>query len=107
MKRISQCDGVVEPKYTTRQSVERKVGVVPGWEELLTATGFHFIHQIKKDVPATVVYPEHDDSGIQHKCQHQLEALLSIPHCLRSLSILIKHPASARPALAAVSTYSL
>lgn len=67
------------------------------------ATGFHFIYQIKKDVPATIVYPEHDDSGIQHKCQRQLEALLSIPHCLRSLSSLIKHPASARPILAAVS----
>ena len=103
VKRISQCDGVVEPKYSTRQAVERKVGVVPGWEELLTATGFHFIYQIKKDVPATIVYPEHDDSGIQRRCQRQLEALLNIPHCLRSLACLSTHPASARPILAAVS----
>lgn len=103
VKRISQCDGVVEPKYSTRQAVERKVGVVPGWEELLTATGFHFIYQIKKDVPATIVYPEHDDSGIQRKCQKQLEALLNIPHCLRALASLTKQPMVAKPLLTVVS----
>lgn len=100
VKRISQCDGMVEPKYSTHQAVERKVGVVPGWEELLMATGFHFIYQIKKDVPTTIVYPEHDDSGIQRRCQQQLEALLNIPHCLRPLSSLAKHPPAARPLLA-------
>ena len=103
VKRISQCDGMVEPKYSTRQAVERKVGAVPGWEELLMATGFHFIYQIKKDVPTTIVYPEHDDSGIQRKCQEQLEALLNIPHCLRPLSSLAKHPPASRPLLATVS----
>ena len=93
----------MEPKYTTKQAVERKVGAVPGWEELLMATGFHFIHPIKKDVATTIVYPEHDDSGIQRKCQEQLEALLSIPHCLRPISSLSKHPTSSLPILASVS----
>jgi hypothetical protein len=102
VKRVSQCDGVMEPKYSTQQAVERKVGVVPGWEELLRATGFHFIHPIKKDVPTTIVYPEHDDSGIQRRCQLQLEALLSIPHCLRPLSSLSRHPAVALPVLTAL-----
>lgn len=76
LKRISQCNGVVEPKYTTRQAVESKVGSVHGWEELLECTGFHFISQIKKDVPATIVFPEHDDSSLQRKCQKHIEALL-------------------------------
>lgn len=94
----------MEPKYSTHQAVERKVGVVPGWEELLSATGFHFIHQIKKDVPATIVYPEHDDSGIQRKCQLQLEAMLNVPHCLKPLSSLVKHKKSAPSILASVSS---
>lgn len=59
-----------------RQTVESKVGSVHGWEEFLACTGFHFISQIKKDVPATIVFPEHDDSGLQRKAQKQIEALL-------------------------------
>ena len=105
VKRVSQSEGAMEPKYSTQQAVERKVGAVPGWEELLKATGFHFIHPIKKDVPTTIVYPEHDDSGIQRKCQQQLEALLSIPHCLRPLASLSKHPSSASPVLASVRSH--
>lgn len=103
VKRTSQCDGLIEPKYSTQQAVERKVGVVPGWEELLMATGFHFIHGVKKDMPTTIVYPEHDDSGIQRKCQQQLDALLNIPHCLKSLSLLSKHPSAAIPIITSVS----
>ena len=105
VKRTSQGDCTLEPKYSTQQAVERKVGAVPGWEELLTATGFHFIHAVKKDMPTTIVYPEHDDSGIQRKCQQQLESLLSIPHCLRPLSSLCKmnNIDSAIPIIASVS----
>ena len=76
LKRISQYNGLVEPKYITRQAVESKVGSVHGWEELLVCTGFHFISQIKKDIPATIVFPEHDDSGLQRKCLKHIEALL-------------------------------
>ena len=76
LKRIAQSDGLVEPKYTARHSVESKVGSVHGWEELLASTGFHFISQIKKDVPATIVFPEHDDSGLQRRAQKYIEALL-------------------------------
>ena len=76
LKRIAQSGGLVEPKYTARHSVESKVGSVHGWEELLASTGFHFISQMKKDVPATIVFPEHDDSGLQRRAQKYIEALL-------------------------------
>lgn len=94
---------MVEPKYTARHAVESKVGSVPGWEEFLVCTGFHFISQLKKDVPATIVYPEHDDSGLQRKVQRFIEALLGIPsQCVKALALLIKEPRVAKPLLTAV-----
>ena len=107
MKRISQSDGAVEPKYTSRQTIESKVGSVHGWEELLTYTGFHFIGPMK-DVPATIVFPEHDDSGLQRKAHKQIEALLGIPApSLKALASLSKHPSVARGLLTAVSVCSV
>ena len=106
LKRIAQCDGLVEPKYTSRHAVESKVGTVHGWEEMLTYTGFHFIGPMK-DVPATIVFPEHDDSGLQRKAQKHLEALLGIPsHCLKALAPLSKHPEVVQPLVDAVSNHS-
>ena len=88
LKRISQYSGVVAPRYTTRQVVESKVGSVHGWEELLVCTGFHFISQIKKGVPATIVFPEHDDSGLQSKCQEHVDALLGMATHLQQTHLL-------------------
>ena len=77
LKHLTQLqNGAAEPKCTARQSIESKIGTVHGWEELLSCTGFHFISQLKKEVPATIVFPEHDDSGLLRKCQKHLEALL-------------------------------
>ncbi len=104
MKRIAQSEGSMEPKYTSRQSIESKVGSVQGWQELLTCTGFHFINAMK-EVPATIVFPEHDDSGLQRKAQKHLEALLGIPaQSLKALSTLCRQPAIAKGFLSAVST---
>ena len=106
LKRIAQCDGLVEPKYTSRQVVESKVGTVRGWEDMLTYTGFHFIGPMK-DVPATIVFPEHDDSGLQRKAQKHLEALLGLPSpCLSALASLSKHPEVVQPLVDAVSTHT-
>ena len=93
----------MEPKYTSRQVVESKVGTVRGWEDMLTCTGFHFIGPMK-DVPATIVFPEHDDSGLQRKAQKHLEALLGIPlPCISALASLSKHPGVVQPLVDAVS----
>ena len=97
----------MEPKYITRQYVESEVGSVLGWEEFLTSTGFHFIGGVK-EVSATVVYPLHDDSGLQRKAQEHLEALLGIPApSLKALSTLSKFPEVAKGMLTAVSNYCL
>ena len=103
MKRIAQADGLAEPKYTSRQAVEVKVGRVQGWEDLLSCTGFHFIGPMK-DVPATIVFPEHDDSGLQRRAMRHLEALLGLPRgCLQALIALSKQAEVAAPILNAVS----
>ncbi len=103
LKRIAQADGLAEPKYTTQQAVEAKVGRVQGWEDLLSFTGFHFIGSMK-DVPATIVFPEHDDSGLQRRALRHLEALLGLPQaCLLALATLSKQPQVAAPLLNAVS----
>ena len=78
---------------------------------------------------STIVFPEHDDSGLQKKTHRSIEALLGVcvrvhvckqisytlslsycffftglpSPCLKSFSILCKHPSIARPLLAAVS----
>ena len=105
LKHISQSGSSMEPKYITRQDVESEVGSVQGWEEFLICTGFHFIGGVK-EVLATVVYPLHDDSGLQGKAQEHLEALLGIPaQSLKALSTLSKFPEVAKGMLTAVSSY--
>lgn len=103
LKRIAQADGLAEPKYTSQQAVEGKVGSVEGWRDLLSYTGFHFIGAMK-DVPATIVFPEHDDSGLQRKALRHLEALLGLPQgCIQALATLSKHSDVAAPLLSTVS----
>ncbi len=103
LKRIAQADGLAEPKYTSQQAVEAKVGGIEGWQDLLSYTGFHFIGAMK-EVPATIVFPEHDDSGLQRKAMRHLESLLGLPQpCLHALATLSKRPDVAAPLLTAVS----
>lgn len=102
MKRIAQADGLAEPKYTSQQAVESKVGGIEGWRDLLSYTGFHFIGAIK-EVPATIVFPEHDDSGLQRKALRHLEALLGLPQaCLHSLATLSRRSDVAAPLFSTV-----
>lgn len=56
--------------------MEQQIGPVPGWKELLKSIGFHFIGQISRDVPSTVIFPEHDDSNMLWKCKKCIEAML-------------------------------
>lgn len=65
-----------EPKVANRSTIESKLGSVNGWEELLSCNGFHFISPMKKDMSATIVFPEHDDSGLQKRTRRSIEALL-------------------------------
>ena len=82
------------------------MGGVQGWQDLLSYTGFHFIGAMK-DVPATIVFPEHDDSGLQRRALRHLEALLSLPQaCLVALCSLSKRHDVAAPLLSAVSVNS-
>ena len=95
---------MVDPKYTTQQTVESKLGTsVHGWKELLESTGFHFINPVKKDVSTTIVFPEHDDSGLQRKTQKYIEALLGVPPaCLKGLAALCKYMEVGKPLLTTV-----
>ena len=105
LKRIAQADGLAEPKYTPQQAVEAKIGSVQGWQDFLSYTGFHFIGAMK-DVPSTIVFPEHDDSGLQRKALRHLEALLGLPQaCLLALCTLSKRQDVASPLLSAVSVW--
>lgn len=71
------------------------MGGVEGWQDLLTHTGFHFISSIK-EVPAIIVFPEHDDSGLQRKALHHFDALLGLPQpCLLALATLSSGSSSA------------
>lgn len=80
------------------------MGGVEGWQDLLSYTGFHFIGAMK-EVPATIVFPEHDDSGLQRKAMRHLEALLGLPQpCLFALATLSRRPDVATPLLTAVSS---
>ncbi|XP_003387135.1 PREDICTED: tetratricopeptide repeat protein 28 [Amphimedon queenslandica] len=103
LKHLSQGITQSEPKVANRTTIESKLGSVSGWEELLGCNGFCFINPVKKDMPATIVFPEHDDSGLQKKTHKAIEALLGIPiPCLVSLSKLCKYPLVARPLFTAI-----
>ena len=71
----------MEPKVANRSTIESKVGSIKGWEELLACNGFHFISRntnssSSKDVQSTIVFPEHDDSGLQKRTHRSIEGLL-------------------------------
>ena len=70
-------EDITDPKYTLEHVLEQKIGPVPGWKELLKSIGFHFIGQISRDVPSTIIFPEHDDSNMLQKCKKSINTLLS------------------------------
>lgn len=88
LKHLSQGITQSEPKVANRATIESKLGSVNGWEELLTCNGFHFINSVKKDMPSTIVFPEHDDSGLQKKTHKAIESLLGTIYCAHACHIV-------------------
>ncbi|XP_028835131.1 tetratricopeptide repeat protein 28-like isoform X2 [Denticeps clupeoides] len=64
--------------YTSQQSVENKVGGVPGWQALLSAVGFR-LDQAASGVPAAVFFPTADPGDRLQQCSATLQSLLGLP----------------------------
>ncbi|XP_039628260.1 tetratricopeptide repeat protein 28 isoform X2 [Polypterus senegalus] len=65
--------------YTSQQSVENKVGGVPGWQSLLTAVGFR-LDPSASGLPAAVFFPTTDPGDRLQQCSSTLQSLLGLPH---------------------------
>lgn len=61
--------------YTSQQSVENKVGGIPGWQALLTAVGFR-LDPAASGLPAAVFFPTSDPGDRLQQCSSTLQALL-------------------------------
>lgn len=61
--------------YTSQQSVENKVGGVPGWQALLTAVGFR-LDSVGPGIPAAVFFPIADLGDRLQQCSTTLQSLL-------------------------------
>ncbi|CAF95056.1 unnamed protein product [Tetraodon nigroviridis] len=64
--------------YTSQQSVENKVGGVPGWQALLTAVGFR-LDSVGPGIPAAVFFPTADLGDRLQQCSTTLQSLLGLP----------------------------
>ncbi|XP_056592434.1 tetratricopeptide repeat protein 28 isoform X2 [Triplophysa dalaica] len=64
--------------YTSQQSVENKVGGVPGWQALLTAVGFR-LDSAGTGLPAAVFFPTSDPGDRLQHCSTTLQSLLGLP----------------------------
>lgn len=64
--------------YTSQQSVENKVGGIPGWQALLTAVGFR-LDPAASGLPAAVFFPTSDPGDRLQQCSSTLQALLGKP----------------------------
>ncbi|XP_076842600.1 tetratricopeptide repeat protein 28 isoform X2 [Brachyhypopomus gauderio] len=64
--------------YTSQQSVENKVGGVPGWQALLTAVGFR-LDSTGAGLPAAVFFPTADPGDRLQQCSTTLQSLLGLP----------------------------
>ncbi|XP_070206318.1 tetratricopeptide repeat protein 28-like, partial [Littorina saxatilis] len=76
LQRIQQ--GSRNPMYTTVQSIENKVGAVPGWKELLRAVGFRF-EPSAAGLPPAVFFPQSDPCDRLTQASASLQALLGLP----------------------------
>lgn len=61
--------------YTSQQSVENKVGGIPGWQALLTAVGFR-LDPPTSGLPAAVFFPTSDPGERLQQCSSTLQSLL-------------------------------
>ncbi|NXQ35732.1 TTC28 protein, partial [Alaudala cheleensis] len=75
--------------YTSQQSVENKVGGIPGWQALLTAVGFR-LDPPASGLPAAVFFPTSDPGDRLQQCSTTIQSLLGLPNpALQALCKLI------------------
>ncbi|XP_034751934.1 tetratricopeptide repeat protein 28 isoform X2 [Etheostoma cragini] len=77
--------------YTSQQSVENKVGGVPGWQALLSAVGFRLDFSGScAGLPAAVFFPTSDPGERLQQCSTTLQSLLGLtPPALQALCKLV------------------
>ncbi|XP_033748780.1 tetratricopeptide repeat protein 28-like isoform X2 [Pecten maximus] len=76
LQRIHQ--GIKNSMYTTSQSIENKVGAIPGWKDLLQAVGFRF-ESASNGLPPAVFFPQTDPGDRLTQASASLQALLGLP----------------------------
>uniref|UniRef100_A0A3P8R2T4 Tetratricopeptide repeat protein 28 n=1 Tax=Astatotilapia calliptera TaxID=8154 RepID=A0A3P8R2T4_ASTCA len=83
--------GQCNPMYTSQQSVENKVGGVPGWQALLSAVGFRLdFSGSVAGLPAAVFFPMSDPGDRLQQCSTTLQSLLGLtPPALQALCKLV------------------
>lgn len=83
--------GHCNPMYTSQQSVENKVGGVPGWQALLSAVGFRLDYSGSgAGLPAAVFFPTSDPGDRLQQCSTTLQSLLGLtPAALQALCKLV------------------
>ncbi|XP_030005502.1 tetratricopeptide repeat protein 28 isoform X3 [Sphaeramia orbicularis] len=83
--------GQSNPMYTSQQSVENKVGGVPGWQALLSAVGFRLdFSGSGAGLPAAVFFPTSDPGDRLQQCSTTLQSLLGLtPAALQALCKLV------------------
>ncbi|CAJ1070057.1 tetratricopeptide repeat protein 28 [Xyrichtys novacula] len=83
--------GQCNPMYTSQQSVENKVGGVPGWQALLSAVGFRLDSSGGGGgLPAAVFFPTSDPGDRLQQCSTTLQSLLGLsPAALQALCKLV------------------
>ncbi|KAF3849226.1 hypothetical protein F7725_015723 [Dissostichus mawsoni] len=83
--------GQCNPMYTSQQSVENKVGGVPGWQALLSAVGFRLDFSGNcSGLPAAVFFPTSDPGDRLQQCSATLQSLLGLtPPALQALCKLV------------------
>ena len=67
-------NGQRNPMYTTQHSIEKKVGPVTGWRDLLTAVGFR-LEPAYNGLPPAVFFPTSDPADRLMQCSASLQAL--------------------------------
>lgn len=75
LQRIHQ--GIKNSMYTTCQSIENKVGGIPGWKDLLQAVGFRF-EAARNGLPPAVFFPQTDPGDRLTQASASLQALLGV-----------------------------
>ncbi|XP_061657378.1 tetratricopeptide repeat protein 28 isoform X3 [Syngnathoides biaculeatus] len=70
--------GHKNPMYTLQDSVDNKVGGVPGWRPLLSALGFRLDLGGSAGLPAAIFFPTSDPGERLQRCSLTMQALLGL-----------------------------